>query len=51
MQKRVRCPHCGYMMPLVILPGAQCYGITARCKNKNCKKEFEVKVKEGMQSR
>ncbi len=50
MQKVV-CPHCGYVMPLAILPGAQCRGITARCKNKNCKKEFEVKVKEGMQSR
>lgn len=51
MRKKVICKHCGYEMPIFILPGAECQGITVRCKNRNCKKEFEVKVKEGIQSR
>ena len=50
MQK-VRCPFCGYMMPIVVLPEAECKGITAKCKNKKCKKEFEIKIKNGIQSR
>lgn len=49
--RKVICPYCGYVMPIVILPDAECNGITARCKNRDCKKEFEVKVKEGKQSR
>lgn len=50
MQK-VKCPYCGYLMPLFILPKAKCSGITTKCKNNCCKKVFEIKVKEGIQSR
>lgn len=54
MQKtitRVVCKHCGYVMPMRILPDANCSGITVRCKNTKCKKDFEIKVKDGIQSR
>lgn len=51
MQTKVECPYCGYVMPLIILPEAECKGIKAKCKNRNCKKEFEVRVEKGIQSR
>lgn len=51
MPERVKCPYCGYVMPLAILPKAECTGITMKCKNRKCKKEFELKVKEGIQNR
>lgn len=46
---KVKCPYCGYEMPLVILPEAVCRGVTARCKNKKCRKAFEIKVNSGRQ--
>jgi len=49
MQKRVRCPHCGYSMPILITEKATCTGIIAKCKGRNCGKEFEVKIKKGEQ--
>lgn len=51
MWNSVKCPFCGYSMPLRILPKAECKGLKAKCKNKNCKREFEIAVKEGIQSR
>ncbi len=51
MCNRVICPFCGYIMPIRIMPKAESKGLTAKCKNKKCKKEFEIEVKEGMQSR
>lgn len=49
MQKRVKCPHCGYSMPISYSEKAACSGITAKCKGRNCGKEFEIKIKEGKQ--
>ncbi len=49
--KKVLCPFCGYRMPLTVLPGAECEGLRMRCKNKKCRREFEVIVKRGIQSR
>lgn len=49
--KKVTCPHCGYEMPLIVSPDAECKGITVRCKNKKCKQVFEIKVNKGKQSR
>lgn len=49
--EKVRCPHCGYIMPLLILHDAECHGLKVKCKNSKCKKEFEVKIKKGIQSR
>lgn len=42
---KVTCPYCGYAMP--ILYDAQkgvCKGIFVKCKGRNCKKQFEVKI-------
>lgn len=43
-KKQVVCPFCGYRMPVRYVPTATCRGVFIRCKNKNCKKEFEVKL-------
>lgn len=54
MQKktaRIVCGECGYVMPIQILPNAECKGITVRCKNTKCRKIIEIKVKDGIQSR
>jgi ssDNA-binding Zn-finger/Zn-ribbon topoisomerase 1 len=42
--KNVTCPHCGYKMPIRFSDGAVAKGIFTKCKGKNCKKEFEIKI-------
>lgn len=43
--EKVKCPYCGYEMPERYDPKtAVCSGIFIRCKGKNCKKEFEIKI-------
>lgn len=44
--KRVRCPFCGYEMPIYYKEGAKTHGIYTRCKGRNCKKEFEIRIKD-----
>lgn len=42
---QVRCPHCGYRMPVLYSPAAaRCRGVFLKCKNKTCKKVFELKL-------
>lgn len=45
MRKKVECPYCGYRMPIFYDDKAECHGLTVRCKGRNCKKEFEIKIK------
>lgn len=48
MQKeriKVRCPFCGYAMPIFRLPDAECQGVYVKCKGRNCGREFEIKIK------
>lgn len=42
--KKIRCPYCGYVMPLKADEKAECHGVWIRCKGRNCKKEFEIKI-------
>lgn len=49
MQKRIRCPYCGYSMPILYSEKASSSGIVAKCKGRNCGKEFEIKVRKGEQ--
>lgn len=49
MQKRIKCPYCGYSMPISYTEKAACNGITAKCKGRNCGKEFEIKIEKGKQ--
>ena len=44
--KKIKCPYCGYMMPLTYVKDAVCRGIFVKCKGRKCGKVFEVKVRE-----
>lgn len=49
MQK-VICPHCGYENSTAqYTKTAWCAGVTIICKNKRCKRPFEIKIKGGKQ--
>lgn len=44
-QKKVICPYCGYEMPIWYDKSkalSKC--IFVKCKGRNCKKEFEIKI-------
>ena len=45
MRNKIKCPFCGYEMPITFSKGAECEGIFVKCKGKKCKKEFEIKIK------
>lgn len=42
---KVRCPFCGYAMPLYIGPDTVCWGLVVRCKGQHCKRLFEIRTK------
>lgn len=46
---KVKCPYCGYEMPLFYSATAASHGITVQCKGRHCKKKFEVVIKNGKQ--
>jgi len=41
---KVKCPHCGYEMPILRTEFSECKGLFVKCKGKNCKKTFEIKI-------
>ena len=41
---KVICPHCGYQMPVFYTPESMCKLIYVRCKGRNCKQLFEIKL-------
>lgn len=43
--EKVKCPYCGYEMPVFKTEKAVCKGIFVRCKGRNCKKMFEILTK------
>ena len=42
--EKVKCPHCGYKMPLWVTEKGRSEGLFVRCKGRNCKKIFEIKI-------
>lgn len=42
--KKVKCPYCGYEMPIQYDAHAVATGIFVRCKGKHCKMRFEIKL-------
>lgn len=50
-EKRVRCPRCGYEMPVFYSSKANCKGIWLKCKGRTCGQNFELKIKNGEQIR
>lgn len=43
-KEKVKCPHCGYQMPLTYGREAVCRGVFVRCKGRGCRKVFEIKI-------
>ena len=42
---KVKCPFCGYEMPIMYdREKAEAKGIFVKCKGRQCKKEFEIKI-------
>lgn len=42
--KRIRCPYCGYRMPIEVGENAVACGLFAKCKGRKCGKRFEIVV-------
>lgn len=43
--KKVKCPFCGYIMPIKYDEiNAEAKGMFVKCKGRNCRKEFEIKI-------
>lgn len=43
--KKVKCPKCGYEMPVFYAIDAECKGIFLKCKGRRCGDFFEIKIK------
>ncbi|GAA6396554.1 hypothetical protein [Solibaculum mannosilyticum] len=41
---KVKCPYCGYHMPIRMLPDAYCKGLLVKCKGRGCGKIFEIRL-------
>lgn len=41
---RIICPFCGYRMPIKQGKNAVCRDLYITCKNKFCKKTFEIRI-------
>ena len=43
--EKVKCPYCKYEMPIWYdETKAKSNGVYIKCKGRNCKKEFEIKI-------
>ncbi len=42
--EKVKCPYCGYEMPIAHDKDAVCKGVFVKCKGRQCKKTFEIKL-------
>lgn len=41
---KVRCPYCGYAMPIEHAHDATASGLFVKCKGRQCGKVFEIKL-------
>ena len=41
---KVKCPHCGYTMPIEYTHEATASGLFVKCKGRQCGKVFEIKL-------
>lgn len=42
--EKIKCPYCGYEMPIFCTDKTVSNNLFVRCKGKNCKKIFEIKI-------
>ena len=43
-REKVRCPFCGHPVNAMRQRDAHCSGVFFKCKNRECRKEFELKI-------
>ncbi len=43
-KEKVTCPYCGHTINVFKSEDAKCKGVFFKCKNRECKKEFELKL-------
>lgn len=43
-KEKVVCPYCGHPVNVFKSEDAKCNGVFFKCKNRECKKEFELKL-------
>lgn len=43
-KEKVKCPYCGYPVNAMLEKDATAKGVFFKCKNRECKKEFELKI-------
>ena len=44
--EKIKCPYCNkYMSTVMLSKDAKCNGVFIKCKNKDCKKVFEIRKK------
>ncbi len=43
-KEKVKCPYCGHPLNVFKEKYAVCRGLFFKCKNKDCKREFELKL-------
>lgn len=42
--EKVKCPFCGYEMPIFRSGLSRCAGLYVRCKGRSCGKFFEIRI-------
>ena len=42
-RERIRCPYCGYRMPIEAAENAVSRGIFVKCKGRGCGRIFEIR--------
>ena len=43
-KEKIKCPYCGHPINVFRSEDAKCKGIFFKCKNRDCGKEFELKI-------
>lgn len=51
VRKKIRCPFCGHEQNIQYVPGAVSRGLFMRCKARQCRKEFEVRLGPGREEK
>lgn len=46
---KVLCPYCQNRLPVRFAGSTSCSGVFLKCKNRDCKKEFELVIEHGKQ--
>lgn len=43
-KEKVKCPYCGHTQNVFMTEDTVCRGLFFKCKNRECRREFELKI-------